>query len=110
MTLKASIYFLSVSAAISAIICLLSMGFSAENTPANAENLQTSEVTECGYVLGFDDIGRLALFRQGSDKPYKILYDYDTSLLTDYDRKLIEEGIVADTPQKLQRIIEDITG
>lgn len=101
---------LAVSMAVSAIICLLSMGFSAKNTSANAESAETTAVTVSGYVLGFDEGGNLALFRQGSDKPYKILYDYDTSLLTDYDRKLIEEGITADTEQKLQRIIEDITG
>ena len=52
--------------------------------------------------------GKLAVFRGDSRAPYQI-YDVSVSTLPEYDRTLLKEGIPADTPAQLDRLIEDYT-
>ena len=51
--------------------------------------------------------GRIGVFMNGCTSPYRII-DYDISLLSDYDRTMLEAGITIDSDYELQRLIEDI--
>jgi hypothetical protein len=85
---------------------------------ANAEEKLSSvpdQITEtttidsniCGYVLK-EYKGTLALFREGSEEPYRVL-NVDLSTLSDYDKKLLEKGIVRKTEHEFNTLIEDYT-
>lgn len=51
--------------------------------------------------------GRIGVFKGGSEQPYRVI-DYDFSLLSDYDREQLTEGVFISTELELQRFIEDI--
>ncbi len=51
--------------------------------------------------------GRIGVFKGESAKPYRII-DYDFSLLSEYDREQLTEGIVIESDKELQQFIEDI--
>ena len=52
--------------------------------------------------------GRAAVFRRGSEKPY-LLIDVDISMLSDYDREMLSDGISFSSDSALRQFIEDIT-
>lgn len=52
--------------------------------------------------------GKIGVFRGNGDKPYKII-DYDISLLSDYDRKELADGIIIESDEELRKFIEDIS-
>ena len=52
--------------------------------------------------------GKIAVFKNGENVPIDI-YDVYVSTLPQHDRTLLEEGIRIETPEELQRIIEDYT-
>ncbi len=52
--------------------------------------------------------GRAAVFRRGAEKPY-LLIDVDISLLSDYDREMLAEGIGISSDSELRQFIEDVT-
>ncbi len=49
----------------------------------------------------------LALWREGADKPYRVL-DAELWLLSEKDRKAVEEGITVATEEELRRLLEDL--
>ncbi len=51
--------------------------------------------------------GRIGVFARGSTVPYRVI-DYDISLLSDFDRIQLSEGIEMNSDYELQRFIEDI--
>lgn len=51
--------------------------------------------------------GRIGVFRSGSSTPYRII-DYDISLMSEFDREQLGEGVVMETEDELRRFIEDI--
>ena len=51
--------------------------------------------------------GRIGVFKGGSQSPYRII-DYDFSLLSDYDKEQLREGVIIETDSELQQFIEDI--
>lgn len=51
--------------------------------------------------------GRIGVFKGESAVPYRVI-DYDFSLLSDYDREQLTEGIVIESERELQQFIEDI--
>ena len=51
--------------------------------------------------------GRIGIFKGGSDAPYRVI-DYDIGLLSEFDRRQLDEGIVMETEYELNRFIEDI--
>ena len=52
--------------------------------------------------------GRTAVFRRGAEKPY-LLIDVDLSLLSDYDREMLSDGIGFSSESALRQFIEDVT-
>ena len=53
--------------------------------------------------------GKIALFRENSEKPYQI-FEIETYLLPDADRQMLKEGIFAEDEETLRKILEDWDG
>lgn len=70
-----------------------------QNESSTAKNTYT--------VREFD--GQIAIFSDDSEIPVKV-FDTSVSALPKSDRELLELGITVETPEELQRIIEDFTG
>lgn len=51
--------------------------------------------------------GRIGVFKGDSRMPYRVI-DYDFSLLSDYDKEQLNEGIIIESDYELQQFIEDI--
>lgn len=51
--------------------------------------------------------GRIGVFKGESAVPYRVI-DYDFSLLSEYDREQLTEGIIIKSDRELQQFIEDI--
>ncbi|MBO5104503.1 MAG: hypothetical protein J6B74_05505 [Ruminococcus sp.] len=52
--------------------------------------------------------GKIGVFRGTGDRPYKVI-DYDVSLLSDYDREELANGIVMESDEELRKFIEDMS-
>ena len=93
---------------ISAVIILISAakGVEQQKSTAIAKQASMAAHDETGYVLG-EYNGRVALFREHSSKPYRIL-DMETYLLPEADLEAIRSGgIVVETEEELRRLLED---
>lgn len=53
--------------------------------------------------------GQIAVFSDDSEMPVKV-FDTAVSSLPESDRELLSLGITVETPEELQKIIEDLTG
>lgn len=106
MTKKQIVYMYITAIAVSSVIFILSLNFSFQSSSTQA--LETEPVvTSQGYILGEYE-GHLALYRSGSSLPYKKL-NFMVSMLTDYDRENVKNGIYAETEAELNSLIEDLT-
>lgn len=95
------------SVTISGFIVICTLGQSLRNQKIEAKSansLQELERIEC-IVREYD--GKLGVFRGDSPTPYRII-DYNVSLLSDYDRELLSEGIVINSEEELRVFIEDM--
>lgn len=95
---------------ISAVVILGSAGKSVEQQKSYAVE-QASALAEkepIGFILKAYQ-GKVALFRENSEKPYQIL-DIEVYLLPDVDRELLEQGILAETEEELKKFLEDWEG
>ncbi len=93
---------------ISAVIILLSAahGIERDKSAAAEKNASTASQEEYGFVLGAYE-GRLALFREDHDSPYRIL-ETELYLLPEDDRRQIESGgILVATEEELEQLLED---
>ncbi len=113
MTRKQVLYTVVTASAISIIIIIISLAYSMkeQRVEAHRKNLETTIVIETqpavGYILK-EYNGELAVFRGDSDTPYKLL-GVPVSIMSDYDRKLLEAGIFTESQSELNRLIEDYT-
>ncbi len=93
---------------ISAVIILLSAakGVEQQKSSAMAKQASTAAHENTGYVLG-EYNGRLALFREHSSKPYRIL-EMEVYLLPEADQESIRSGgITVSTEDELRQLLED---
>ncbi len=93
---------------ISAVIILVSAarGIELQKSAVTAKNASMAAQEQVKFVMGECD-GRLALFRENSAKPYRIL-DMETYLLSEEDLRLIRSGgVVVESEEELEQLIED---
>lgn len=92
---------------ISAVIILGTAAKSVERTKSDAaaRAFTMSQREPIGFIMREFE-GNLALFRENSSKPYKIL-DMPLYLLSDADRTALKDGIFLETEAQLDRILED---
>ncbi|MBE6826339.1 MAG: hypothetical protein IJN11_10705 [Oscillospiraceae bacterium] len=104
---RVQLYLLITSMAISAVIITISAakGLAQQKGRAAVRDASLSDQSACGYVLG-ECGGHLALYRENSAKPYRIL-DMEVYLLSDADRQALAEGIVVRSEAELNRILQD---
>lgn len=95
---------------ISVVIAAGSMAASVTNPePAAEESAAATTTTQLNvsYVLRAWD-GHIGLFRGDSETPYQEL-DMPLTLLSDYDREMVEAGITVETERELRTLVEDLT-
>lgn len=101
---KVSFFLMAAATLISCITIIFSVG----NKP-EIEDTDTSAVTASPVVYILKEYnGRIAVFEQGSDLPYKE-FEINLGTLSDYDRELLKNGITADSKEKIRQLIEDYT-
>lgn len=90
------------------VISCITIIFSLKKQP-EAENTNTTATvsTPVVYLLK-EHNGKIAVFEQGADIPYKE-FDINISTLSDYDKNLLKDGITADSREKIRQLIEDYT-
>ena len=104
------VYFTLLTAVtVSGFIVICTLGQSLHRQKVNAKIAESSMAQE---VLQPERIvkeynGRIGVFMGESSNPYRII-DYDISLLSEFDREQLREGIVVETDYELNRLIEDI--
>ena len=70
--------------------------------PENPDTVQNDYYTVTEYE------GKIAVFKNEDNIPFEI-YDSFTAVLPETDRELLKKGIIANSTEELQRIIEDYT-
>lgn len=87
------------------VICTFGQSIHRQKLAAKiSETPPSLPVAEC-IVKEYN--GRIGVFKGNSSTPYRII-DYDFSLLSDYDREQLTEGIIIESDMELQKFIEDI--
>lgn len=87
------------------VICTLGQSIRAQKMKArSAEKPQELPRVEC-IVREYK--GKIGVFRGESSTPYQII-DFDTSLLSEYDREMLSEGIIMNSEAELNTFIEDM--
>lgn len=107
---KKRIWFIIMTAfAISVVIVFGSMAASVRHPKPQAEEMTEASVTQTqvSFILRIWD-GHLGLFRGDSETPYREI-DMPLYLLTEHDKKLLEAGIIVDTEEEINALVEDIT-
>ncbi len=107
-SIRFQIYLLVISMAVSAVLLLVSAakGVAHEKHDAAVRDASIAEQRNIGFVLGEYE-GKLALYREHSDKPYCIL-DTELYLLPEEDQqKIADGGILVDTEEALRALLED---
>ena len=101
-------FMLIVSLMLSAVIVMVpaSQGVRHEKSERIIELANNQPIPEPGFVLRAYQ-GHLALWREGAAAPYKVL-SAELWLLSEEDRKAVEEGITVDSQQALDRLVEDL--
>lgn len=87
------------------VICTLGQSLHRQKVQAKSERI-VQELEQIDFVVR-EYNGKLGVFRGESKSPYKII-DFNVTLMSDYDRELLKEGITLKTEQELDTFIEDI--
>lgn len=112
MTRRHILFTLLAAMALSSVIIIVSMAYSMKNrrVEAHRQELENSVVEtqpEIGFTLK-EYNGELAVFRGGSDTPYRRL-GISTVVMTEDDQLQLKNGIFVHTQNELNRLIEDYT-
>jgi len=63
-----------------------------------------STVLLAGILIGVHN-GRIALWNEGNDKPFKV-FPYRASMLPDEQEQMLKNGIRVESMEELQRLVE----
>lgn len=112
MERKIAFIFLSLSVCISALSIAYALKNSESETKSvisdeTAAELLAPQIAPAGYILKEFE-GRLAVFEEGNDIPYKE-FDVQVKNFSDLDRKILKEGIYAGGEEEIRSLIEDYT-
>lgn len=112
MSRRVTLSVLLAGMAVSAVIIIVTVSNSVRSRRIRAEQMAEMTVTETqpaviGYYLK-EYNGELAVFRGDSSTPFKVL-GVSINVMSDYDKKLLSEGIYAENESALNTLIEDFT-
>lgn len=88
------------------VICTLGQTIHYQKVEAKTSN-HAQQLEQVKYVVREYE-GNIGVFRGDAEKPFRIV-DFEMSLLSEYDRAQIEEGIIMESKEELDTFIEDIT-
>ncbi len=88
-------------------ICAFTVLFISLNKDTSEIVKENPYLTETRYKVA-EYQGKIAVFKNNSEIPLDIFDEY-VSALPLHDRELLEKGILAETEEELQKIIEDYT-
>ncbi len=92
-----------------ALVSLFCLSVLYLNLNKDIEKQQTrQQIINDEYYTVKDYNGKIAVFKNSENIPITV-YDSYTSLLPEYDKKLLKEGIRVKDTNELQKIIEDYT-
>lgn len=87
------------------VICTLGQSLHQQKIEAKCNNaVQELEKVEC-IVREYN--GKLGIFRGDSKTPYKTI-DCNFSLLSEYDKELLLDGVVMKSEEELKTFLEDM--
>ncbi len=92
------------------VVCILTFAILYVNLDNDIKNQNSQEppTVKVEFYTVKEHDGKIAVYKNYDTSPIEI-YDSYTSLLPEYDKKLLESGIVIYSKEELQRIIEDYT-
>ncbi|MCD7891181.1 MAG: hypothetical protein LUG26_05270 [Ruminococcus sp.] len=95
------------SVTISGFIVICTLGQSLHKQKVEAKSTHTlSELEQVECIVQEYD-GKLGVFMGDSETPYRII-DCNVTLLSEYDRELLADGIVMESEEELNTFIEDM--
>lgn len=89
------------------IICTMGQTVHRHKVETKTEAIAPAE-TEAPMYTVREHEGKIAVFRGSVIFPYKII-DFDMSLLSDFDRQQLSEGIALNSDEELRAYIQDMT-
>ena len=96
------------SVTISGFIVICTRGQSLNHRKAEAKSERVPyELEQVDFIVREYE-GKLGVFRGESMDPYRVI-DFSVSLLSEYDREQLREGIVIESDEALDTFIEDIS-
>lgn len=95
------------SVTVAGFIVICTLGESIRQQRIEAKSVPRVQELEQVELIVREYEGKLGVFRGESSTPYRII-DCNFSLLSDYDREILSEGIVLDSEQELNTFIEDM--
>lgn len=98
---------LAISLTISGFIVICTLGQSLRHKKIEAEAAKSVSRLEQAEITVREFNGKIGIFKGDGGKPYRII-DYNVNLLSDYDRRQLQEGIVMEDEEKLRIYLEDI--
>lgn len=104
----AALFMVLVSLMVCAVIVMVPAAHSIEQYKSDriAQLAANQPIPEPGFMIKASG-DRLALWREGADKPYRVL-DAELWLLSEADRQAVEEGVTVATEEELRRLLEDL--
>ena len=94
-----------------ALLSLVTMTISVmtdnDNTETKAINAETI-ITEKGYYILKEYNGKIASFYYDDENPIDV-FDVSVNSFGEYDKQALYKGIIADSEEELNRLIEDYT-
>ncbi len=87
------------------IICTLGQSMHRERLAAKTSDFPVAPPAVVTTIREYN--GRIGVFKGNSNSPYRII-DYDFSLLSDYDKTQLLNGVTIQSDSELQQFIEDI--
>lgn len=89
------------------VICTLGQTVRKERIESRLEAAALDEQEPLYFVREHN--GRIAVFCRGSSEPFRYL-EFNISLLPDFDREQLREGVGLYTDEELQTYIQDVEG
>ncbi len=87
------------------VICTLGQSIHRQKLAKHISDLVPEEPAYVCEVREYN--GRIGVFKADSSTPYRVI-DYDISLMSEFDREQLREGVVMETEEELRRFIEDM--
>lgn len=89
-------------------VCVIAGLFMALNRDIENDVIENPYTPQNDYYTVTEYQGKIAVFKNNDKIPFDV-YDTYVEYLPEHDRQLLIDGIRADTPDELQKIIEDYT-